>query len=239
MEDKKLSDYGSLDEKKFQSGKAHSRLHLTEINSTDFYLKFNKSVDFHRKSSFEENPKIVQKQMNMPSATSIFYDEFLGHSRIEKNDLKSKNLKETYAKIVNYIPFNNTFGKGNLSLKKFAEGSTESLKPSDIILNSIEVNDKQMKNKPKSETKMENRESLNFTLRNQQSFSSIKYSKKENLWESTLKSKHSGTSNVKNSACKSSEKIPHGSERDMCFSPGVSIEKYQKEKDNQKEHICG
>ena len=146
----------------------------------DFELSKNKCVSLHNNHT----------QGSYKSGTCLFYDEFINSNSCKKNEDKKLVLKGDQVK--NYIPFNNTFGKGVHNFKQLKENSNDSLKPSDIILNSIEANEK--RGDPTKSLKKPIAK-YNDTLRTSESFSS-KFSKKEFHWGNTLKNGELGSNKM-------------------------------------------
>lgn len=184
-----LGSVGSL--RKFGSNE-----HLSYRCPSNFYLKSSSDdggkLPISKCVSLQNNS--IQ-QGNLFSPKSLFYEEGLGSDSKLKNEQIQKVQRDAIAKKINYIPFNNTFGKDHKGLAKLI-GSNESLRPSDIILNSIELR-RQSADAGKSVTRSRDtdNELFNFTLRNSQSYSSIVFNKKENHWDSTLKSRKSNLQN--------------------------------------------
>lgn len=154
------------------------------------------------KSEFD----LLLKPVAQGSANSLFYEDF-------KNNAKGPSISkkgDPGNRAGQFIPFNNTFGKGNFSLKKFKEGSNDSLKPSDIILNSIEVNGRPQKTFAYDDRKLSfsvprKGEELVETIKSLSGISPLKLSGKKNRWENTVKLDHLVSSNEENKMSRSVE----------------------------------
>lgn len=160
---------------------------------SNFYLKSFLETDgaepaFGKCVSLQNN-SLQQKTLFSPK--SLFYADLAESGGNEGLGGASLRSQEGQAKRPNYIPFNNTFGKDHVNLKRLVAPG-DSAKPSDIILNSIEAGAKGAPSKFDSgRAASAEKETFNFTLRNSQSYSSILFHKKENHWENTLKSRKS------------------------------------------------